>query len=192
MDIRQFFFKFRSYTPIPLLILMLYFSEPFVPAVYLGITLVVLGESIRIWAVRHAGGRTRTRKVGAKSLVMSGPFAYIRNPLYLGNILLYTGIVFIAGGQYMWILFLVALVFFIIQYSLIVSLEEETLTRKFDNEYLNYCENVPALLPRLKPFKNQTNQEITKYKKVLKPEKSTLINIAIILILIFFRTQISF
>lgn len=192
MDIRQFFFKFRSYTPIPLLLVMLYFSEPFIPAIYWGIVLLIIGESIRIWAVRHAGGRTRTRKVGAKSLVTSGPFAYVRNPLYLGNMLLYLGIVLIAGGMHMWILFFVALIFFIIQYSLIVSLEQETLTKKFGDEYLIYCENVPALFPRLRPWKNNTNLESTKYKKVFKPEKSTLINIAIILILIFIRTKISF
>ena len=98
MDIRQFFFKYRSYTPIPLVLVLLYFSNPFQPAIYFGIGLLAVGESIRIWAVRYAGGRTRTRKVGAPKLVTSGPFAYVRNPLYLGNMLMYLGIVLIAGG----------------------------------------------------------------------------------------------
>lgn len=192
MDIRQFFFKYRSYTPIPLVLILLCFTKPFIPAIYYGLVLLVIGESIRIWAVRYAGGRTRTRRVGAPSLVTSGPFAYVRNPLYLGNMLIYLGIVLIAGGQNMWLLFLITLVFFIIQYLLIVSLEQETLTKKFGDEYLEYCKNVPALFPRLSPWTEKEKQEPKEIRKVLKSEKSTLINIVIIFLLIFIRSKLSF
>lgn len=192
MDIRQFFFKYRSYTPIPLVLVLLYFSDPFQPAIYFGIGLLAVGELIRIWAVRYAGGRTRTRNVGAPKLVTSGPFAYVRNPLYLGNMLMYLGIVLIAGGAIMWLLFLLTLLFFIIQYSLIVSLEQETLKKKFGEEYLLYCKNVPALFPRLKAWEGKEAQDPKKFSKVFKPEKSTLINIIIILTLIYIRSQFSF
>lgn len=191
MDLRQFFFKFRSYTPIPLLLVMLYLSQPYIPVIYYGLTLILIGESIRIWAVRNAGGRTRTRKVGATSLVTSGPFAYVRNPLYLGNTLIYLGFVFVAGGDYMWWLAMACLIFFIVQYSLIVSLEQETLLMKFGEEYSVYCDNVPALLPRLTPWKPKEDSA-QKSKKVFKPEKSTLLNIVLILFLIYLRTKLSF
>jgi protein-S-isoprenylcysteine O-methyltransferase Ste14 len=192
MDIRQFFFKYRSYTPIPLVLVLLCFSDPFQPAIYFGIGLLTVGELIRIWAVRYAGGITRTRNVGAPKLVTSGPFAYLRNPLYLGNMLMYLGIVLIAGGSIMWLLFLLTLLFFIVQYSLIVSLEQETLKKKFGEEYLIYCKNVPALFPRLKGWDGKEAQKPKKFSKVYKPEKSTLINIIIILTLIYIRSQFSF
>lgn len=191
MDLRQFFFKYRSYTPIPLLLVMLCFSTPYIPAIYWGFALIVVGELIRIWAVRYAGGRTRTRKVGAPSLVTSGPFAYVRNPLYLGNVLIYLGFVFVAGGNHMWWFFLICLLFFILQYSLIVSLEQETLLKKFGKEYSIYCKNVPALIPRLTPWKSTTDSS-PKPKKIFKPEKSTLLNIILILLLIYFRSKLSF
>ena len=189
MDIRQFFFKYRSYTPIPLVLLLLYFSKPFQPAIFYGIILLILGEAVRIWAVRYAGGRTRTRKVGAPSLCTSGPFAYVRNPLYLGNMLIYLGIVLFAGGTIMWLLVAITLLFFIVQYSLIVSLEEETLKNKFGDEYLVYCKNVPALIPRISPWEDRKEQEPLNFNKMLKPEKNTLINIFSVLLLIIIKSK---
>jgi len=191
MDIRQFFFKNRSYTPIPLILLLLFFSKPYQPIIYFGFILLAIGELGRIWANSYAGGRTRTTKVGASKLCTSGPFAYLRNPLYLGNMIIYLGIVLIAGGSTVWFMLCIMLLFFIIQYLLIVSLEQETLTKLFDKEYLTYCKNVPALIPRLTPWKLATKQEPLCFKKVLKSEKSTLLNILLILILISIRTQIS-
>ncbi len=190
MDIRQFFFKNRSYTPIPLVLLLLFFSKPYQPIIYFGFILLTMGEICRIWAVRYAGGRTRTTKVGAPSLCTSGSFAYVRNPLYLGNMIIYSGVVLIAGGPKVWWMIGITLLFFIIQYSLIVSLEQETLTKLFGKEYLTYCENVPALIPRLTPWKHRLTQEPLSFNKVFKPEKNTILNILLILILIFIRSQI--
>ena len=151
MDLRQFFFKNRSYTPIPLVLLLLYFSNPYQPVIYFGFVLLAIGEAIRLWAVRYAGGRTRTTKVGAPSICSSGPFAYMRNPIYLGNMINFSGIVLIAGGSNIWLILFTTLLFFIIQYLLIVSLEQETLNKNFGEEYLVYCKNVPAFIPRLIP-----------------------------------------
>lgn len=190
MDIRQFFFKKRSYTPIPLVLLILYFSNPYQPIIYFGFILLTIGELCRVWAVRYAGGRTRTTKVGAPSLCISGPFAYVRNPLYLGNMLIYSGVVLIAGGPKIWLMLGITLLFFIIQYLLIVSLEQEALTKLFGKEYLTYCKNVPALIPRLTPWKHGLSQEPLIFNKVFKPEKNTIFNILLILILIFIRAQI--
>lgn len=190
MDIRQFFFKKRSYTPIPLVLLILYFSNPYQPIIYFGFILITIGELCRVWAVRYAGGRTRTTKVGAPSLCISGPFAYVRNPIYLGNMIIYSGVVLIAGGPKIWLMLGITLLFFIIQYLLIVSLEQETLTKLFGKEYLTYCENIPALIPRLTPWKHGLSQEPLSFNKVFKPEKNTIFNILLILILIFIRAQI--
>ena len=58
MDIRQFFFKYRSYTPIPIVLLIIYYSEPSQLYIMIGLSLIAAGEFIRISAVRYAGGAT--------------------------------------------------------------------------------------------------------------------------------------
>jgi protein-S-isoprenylcysteine O-methyltransferase Ste14 len=150
MDFRKLFFKLRSYTPIPLLILLLVSARPNLPAFLYGLGFIVSGELIRLWAVAHAGGSTRTRNVGAPEFVTSGPFAHARNPLYIANTLIYIGIAFLAGGKLLWIA--IALGFSILQYSLIVSLEEETLNQLFSPDYRLYCRGVPRWIPRLTPW----------------------------------------
>ncbi|GIS70965.1 MAG: hypothetical protein CM1200mP10_05420 [Candidatus Neomarinimicrobiota bacterium] len=67
--------------------------------VFLGLIFIILGESIRFWSVSYAGGITRTTTVGATTLCTAGPFAHTRNPLYIGNMLMYNGIVLIAGAS---------------------------------------------------------------------------------------------
>ena len=98
MNLGNFFFKYRSYTPIPLALYIIYNSNPYLQYVVIGILFIMLGESLRIWAVSYAGGITRTTKVGAPALCTSGPYGYTRNPLYIGNMIIYTGVVFIAGS----------------------------------------------------------------------------------------------
>ena len=65
---------------------------------------------------------------------------------------MYIGIVLIAGvpnGSFMVVM---TAVFFLIQYTLIISLEEETLDTLFGNEYMEYKKNVPPIIPRLSPW----------------------------------------
>ena len=85
-------FKYRSYTPIPFLILMFIYQWINVWSFILGFIVALTGEGLRLWGVCYAGSETRTTgSVGGTYLVVSGPFAYIRNPLYAGNILIYLG-----------------------------------------------------------------------------------------------------
>ena len=184
MDLRSFLFKKRSYTPIPIVILILYFSDPIFPYWFYGIILIIFGESIRINAVSYAGGRTRTTKVGANSLCTSGPYSRTRNPLYIGNILIYSGVVLVSGGIYLFYLFLVVIIYFLFQYSMIISLEEEKLENLFGQNYLKYKENVPRLIPMIKPWKNHTITDPSSFLKTIKTEKRTLQNIGLIILFI--------
>ena len=86
-------FKYRSYTPIPFVIVMLIFENASVESLIVGFIIALAGELIRFWGVSWAGSETRTTgSVGGSNLIISGPFAYVRNPLYVGNILMYTGL----------------------------------------------------------------------------------------------------
>ncbi|MEJ2050703.1 MAG: isoprenylcysteine carboxylmethyltransferase family protein [Calditrichota bacterium] len=186
MNLPTFFFKYRSYTPIPLILVLLYQARPRLPWLLIGIGLLLLGEGIRFWAILYAGGATRTRQVGANELVSSGPYGYVRNPLYLGNMLIYGGVVFIAGGPWMWEMLVVAIVFFTFQYSLIISLEEDKLHELFGEAYAGYSAHVPRIIPRLTPWRKTGRNDVQplSIEAAFRPEKSTLLNIGIMLILI--------
>jgi protein-S-isoprenylcysteine O-methyltransferase Ste14 len=187
MDIRRFLFKNRSFTPIPIILTVIYLSSPSTPYVYMGFVLVITGEVIRFNAVRYAGGATRTTKVGASSLCTAGPYARTRNPLYLGNVIIYAGMVFVAGGIWIWYLLPVIITFFILQYAFIISLEEETLAIKFGGAYKIYSNNVPRLLPRLNAWDNLDRRQPATVKKTLKNEKRTLQNIILISAIILLK-----
>ena len=189
MDIRQFFFKYRSYTPIPIVLLILYYSKPIYPYYIIGVALMILGEFIRIDAVRYAGGATRTRNVGAPFLCTSGPYSKTRNPLYCGNVIIYVGTVFFAGGAWMWHILPFVAIFFIFQYYHIISLEEETLKIKFKDQYDLYFENVPQLFPRFSPWEQGNQTKPKNLISTIKTEKRTLQNIFLITSLIIFKKQ---
>ena len=190
MGLRSFLFKKRSYTPIPIVIAILYYSEPYKPFWIYGVFLIFLGEIIRFNAVRHAGGRTRTTNVGAKSLCTSGPYSRTRNPLYIGNLFIYSGMVFFAGGVYMAELLTLVIFYFIFQYSMIISLEEEKLFILFGKSYMLYKYNVPRLLPLLKPWAGKSKLTPASITKTIRTEKRTLQNIFLLIFIIISKPHI--
>ena len=155
-NISSIAFKYRSYTPIPFLILMLIFQESTPLTLIIGFVVALIGELIRFWGVSWAGSETRsTGGVGGTFLIISGPFAYVRNPLYFGNILLYLGLGIMSFALFPY-LQIVAIIFFLFQYYFIVSEEEKYLREKFKDDYKDYCKNVPVFFPKLFPYKNSS------------------------------------
>lgn len=175
MDLRTLLFKARGYTPLPIIAVIIWQADMRCELAIIGLALALFGEGIRLWGVRAAGGRTRTRHVGAKELCTWGPFAHVRNPLYIGNALIYIGMLLFAGGRFLLPLLLFTLIYLIFQYGLIISLEEETLTELFGAKYLNYKANVPRLLPRLKAWRSGASGKYLPWPKVLRTERTTLL-----------------
>ena len=190
MDIRDFFFRNRGYIPIPLAIIILTFASIKIELLPIGVVLVVTGELLRLNGVRYAGGETRTLNEGASVLCSSGPFAYLRNPLYLGNVIIYAGMVLIAGGEFVWILLPTTLTFFFLEYGLIISLEEETLRKKFNEEYGEYLSMVPRLIPRVSPWKGGSETVPMTIEKTLRTEKRTLQIIGGFILLLILRVTL--
>ncbi len=186
MDIRKFFFDNRSYTPIPLILGVLILADPGWISFCSGIGVALLGEAIRIWAVSHAGSATRTTSgAGGETLIMTGPFAYIRNPLYAGNFLMSTGLCLAAWPWMPWML-LITIMLFSFQYSLIIHLEEEYLTGKFPQLYQQYLSNVPRIIPRLSKFSG--GQEVSvSISRAIRSERSTIASFVIVTLFIFLR-----
>jgi len=168
-------FKYRSYTPIPFVILMLVFENASVASLIVGFFIALIGELIRFWGVSWAGSETRTTGgVGGTYLVISGPFAHVRNPLYVGNILMYLGLGIMSMALFPY-LQIVAILFFIVQYDFIVKEEEGFLEKKFGSDYQKFLQNVPRFFPRLTKYKDDSiPQPDYKISAGLKSETRTL------------------
>ncbi len=185
VDIGEKIFKLRDYTPIPLIILLLIFAKPTVVTATFGLLIVMLGELLRIYAVGFIGSISRTRKnrTGG-NLISSGPFGYVRNPLYVGNFFISFGLAVFAGNLF--IMLLTALLFGI-QYFFIVKYEESLLTKTFGDEYRQYCEKVPAWFPR-RGIKVDELEWPDTLSPALRSEKKTLMAIAGVLLFLLLRS----
>ena len=111
--------------------------------------LVLAGLGLRAWAAGCAGGHTRRATIEAPRLSTGGPFAYVRNPIYLASIILGLGMVGLLGDPWMLGLYIAVFVFL---YTAIVPAEERFLRGQFGDAYARYCANVPRLVPRLRPW----------------------------------------
>ncbi len=183
--IGQVFFRLRSLTPIPFILVLVFFSRPAPLPIVLGSLLIVLGESLRIWAVGHAGGSTRTRTLGAaRDLVTTGPYAHVRNPLYLGNLFLSLGVCVVANVYWM---IAVLIVGFLIQYTPIIRSEETYLMNVCGDRYRAYCAAVPRLIPHLRSNGEPSGHDFS-LQRALTSEKRTLTAIVCVLVLIAARS----
>ena len=179
-------FKYRSYTPIPFLLIMFFYENANIWSLILGFIIALTGELTRLWGVSWAGSETRTTgTVGGAFLVVSGPFAHVRNPLYLGNILMYLGLGIMSYALFPY-LQVIALIFFMIQYHLIVKEEEEYLRNTYGKSYEDYVNKVPRFIPRLHPYKIKgVEQPSFKLNAGLKSEKRTLQAFGFVTVTIF-------
>jgi len=144
-------FARRTSLPIPIaaaLVLIPPASPSSTRALWLGLPIVVTGELIRLWGVHHIGVISRTRSDRLGPLVDTGPFALVRNPLYLGNILLWVGFAIAADLAWLTPVIVVLLGF---EYHAIVRWEERLLESRIGAPYRDYMARVPRWIPRMKP-----------------------------------------
>ena len=178
----NFFFKIRSFTPIPFIFALLYFAKPTWQTTTLGLAFMVIGEFLRIWAVGYAGASTRARTLGAaRDLVTTGPYGYVRNPLYLGNFLLSFGVCLVANVTWLIPLLVVG---YVLQYLPIVAVEEGYLLEACGVVYQAYQERVPRFLPRLQPYPQPSCHDFS-WARAIRSEKRTLTAIICVLGLLF-------
>jgi protein-S-isoprenylcysteine O-methyltransferase Ste14 len=175
-------FRYRSYIPIPFFLAVVIFArfDPWLLAA--GIVVVICGEALRFAGVGYAGYATRTTTVGASQLVTAGPFAHVRNPLYVGNILLGLGFTLGAGGLFPW-LPLGYLVLTCVYYYFIVRAEEQFLVDKFGEEYAGFRAHVPRFLPRITAWKDHS-QHTWEGRVARRSERRTLQTIFIVSLLV--------
>jgi protein-S-isoprenylcysteine O-methyltransferase Ste14 len=124
-----------------------------------GLPLAFIGEAIRAWAVGYSGVTTRGDAVTAPALVTAGPYAYVRNPLYVGNFITAVGfaIAFTGGdgGAKRTALVAGALGTMLGVYSIVVPHEERYLRSTFGAEFDAYVAAVPRVMPATKAAGSQ-------------------------------------
>ena len=135
--------KLRLFIAWPLALLYLWLFKATPTSLAIGILFIILGELIRLWA---AGTIIKT-----KELTISGPYAFTRNPLYIGSFSI--GVGFLILGQTYWLFIPLLLLFFLI-YQDTVQKEEESLKEHFGNPFLYYMSHVPKFIPHLTPFRD--------------------------------------
>jgi len=115
-----------------------------------GVVLMFASSALRLWAIRHIGGAARVHARKAregKHLVTTGPFALMRNPLYVANISGLGALCLMVGPAWL----AVAAGFVMLGwYAAVVRWEEAVLVELYGAEYIAYRECTPALLPSLK------------------------------------------
>lgn len=134
----------RIRVPVGFAFAALYFwlAQPRVWSLAAGIAIAVLGLLIRAVASGHV------RK--NENLTMTGPYAYVRNPLYLGSAIIAAGFAIAARSGWVALIMLVILAFI---YLPVIRSEEAFLRGKFP-EFDEYAQRVPRLMPRLTAFGN--------------------------------------
>ncbi len=115
----------------------LWLSQPTGTSLAAGLPVSILGLAMRAWAAGHLEKNL--------TLTVSGPYAHVRNPLYIGTLTVAAGLAIAARRWELGVLF--AAVFALI-YLPVVELEEQHL-RKLFSDYAEYANRVPKLIPRL-------------------------------------------
>jgi protein-S-isoprenylcysteine O-methyltransferase Ste14 len=137
-----------------------WFSHPTPASLAAGLPVSLCGLALRGWAAGHLAKNAR--------LAQSGPYAWVRNPLYIGTLLVAAGLVLASRSVGLGILF--AGVFGLI-YLPVIQLEEQHLRSLFP-EYADYARRVPALWPRPRlssgpPFRPQLYMKNREYEALL-------------------------
>lgn len=184
-------FRRRTAIPVPLaLALLLLPADSSAPVwqVPLGAAIIAAAEALRLWAVRHIGVISRTRSERLGPLVSSGPFAFVRNPLYLANIALWIG--FTVTARLVWLTPVILAVLWL-EYHAIVRWEEELLNARRGEEYRAYAARVRRWLPvvsRQSPVASR--QSTFSWRDTLFSERGTLIAIVVGYLLLWLKNTI--
>ena len=138
----EFFMRWRVRLGYPLAAAVLWFARPLPRSILFGAFVGALGLLIRA----YAAGYLQKQEV----LTVTGPYAYTRNPLYLGSAVLAIGA---AIAMRSWTSASLLLLYFAIFYSMVMRREEKELRLKHGAAFEEYAREVPLFLPRLWPAK---------------------------------------
>lgn len=124
---------------------LIWYSRPTATSLLVGLVPVLVGEGLRIWATGHLHKND--------ALTVTGPYAYLRNPLYLGTLLIALGFALLADSTLGYtILALFAAVYFFYYMPYKDRIESARLESLYGDAYRRYSAAVPSLIPRLHAY----------------------------------------
>lgn len=195
IKIGDFLFKHRSFTPIPLIIIVILFFKPIdygknnLILNLCGFFISIIGEFIRVLGIgfSFSGTSGRENYLRADNLNMTGIYSIVRNPLYIGNVLIYSGMLVVFSNLFAILIFDI---FIILQYYFIILSEEGYLMEKYGKDIDLYFKNVSRIVPNFKNYK----KPILKFslKKIIFNENDSIFNILMMLVLILAYKQTTF
>ena len=137
-------FRLRFAILYPLAIFVAVYSSVTAVSIGRGLWLILPGVLLRLWSNSYA--------VKTEKLTTCGPYAFVRNPLYLGTLLILSGVVLMV--QIYWV-GAAALAAFVFAYTRTVGNEERLLEGIYKEEYVDYKKAVPSFIPRLTPYEKR-------------------------------------
>jgi len=185
LTIGKLLFTYRSYAPVPFFIAGVLLANPRSDLIVFGAILIAAGVLLRLASVSYSGPLIRQKEIFSGELITNGPFAYLRNPVYFANILIYSGASILCGAWLPYLLYIV-LIFFSIYYILCIRYEEENLGKVFGASYETYRHMVPRFFPRLSAYPHRGNKKAD-IKAGFQAESSTLLIIFSFVLLIMIR-----
>jgi protein-S-isoprenylcysteine O-methyltransferase Ste14 len=135
----SFFARRRTFISLLFPLVLLAFARPIFWWFMGGIAALVVGQMLRLWA---AGTIAKDEELST-----AGPYGRVRNPLYVGSLLMAVGYCLMSGW---WWSFIALAVLFVLFYVTTVLEEEGRLAAKFGQDFREYCNNVPRFRPRLR------------------------------------------
>jgi protein-S-isoprenylcysteine O-methyltransferase Ste14 len=179
-------FRYRGFLPVPFLLIPLLVPGDQTRAGWIvGVLFILAGEALRLAGVSAAGTVTRRRSRDVQRLVTYGIFSWMRNPLYVGNFLIWIG--FVIGSGVLWLV-PIAIVLFALEYSLIVRYEEGVLESIFGHEYVAYKERTPRWVAR-PPTEKSTGPH--DFSEALRSEVSTFAQYAALAVAFWVKHRMS-
>lgn len=169
-------FRYRAISVVPVVLLVYFIFTPVDAGRFntilnaAGFLIALAGAATRINAVGHAKPFTSGREnfLRAESLNTSGLYSIVRNPLYVGNFLIYNGLLITYSSPAALVFFNV---FFVINYHFIILSEERYLAGQFGQAYRDYLGRVPKVLPRFSLYRK--NDHPFRPSRALYKEKNT-------------------
>ncbi|HDZ76606.1 MAG TPA: isoprenylcysteine carboxylmethyltransferase family protein [Candidatus Omnitrophica bacterium] len=176
MDIKERFirwFKLRFAILYPFGVLAVLFGNSDDDSIMAGIWFIIVGLLIRLWANGYA--------VKMEKLTVSGPYAFVRHPLYLGTMFLMVGFIIMLRFYYIGIFFISVMS---IVYYKTIKKEEMWLEDIFKQKYRNYKRNVPAILPRIMPYRGSEKWPFS-FKRLMRSKEYKVLFWMVIVIIAF-------
>lgn len=147
-DLRYNRYRSRQFVGIVFLIVLTVFGAPIADLYYWGVAAAAFGIAVRLWA----SGHVKKDKI----LAVTGPYAYVRHPLYVGNHLIMVGFCLASS---LWWSFVAWIVLSLFYYPQTIEAEDRQLAKLFPGQWEDWARETKALMPRLRPYRSGQTSE---------------------------------